>query len=51
MQFWVDKVIPLTLRLAYTYVPRSKTMTQQKRNKVQTVMEFNEEDDLPCGEW
>lgn len=31
----------------YTYVPRSKTMTQQKRNKVQPVMEFNEEDDLP----
>ena len=31
----------------YTYVPRSKTMTQQKRNKVQPAMEFSEEDELP----
>ena len=38
----------------YTYVPRSKTMTQSKRNKVQPAMEFSEEDELPAympAEW
>ena len=32
----------------YTYVPRSKSMTQHKRNKVQPAMDFCEEDELPA---